>query len=189
MFCANCGSSLSDQSRFCNACGTKVLTQAADKPGLVQTDLLGEPNLSNQANLIEKLIGKNAAFYMNKWARPGKRKGWNWAAFLLGPLWMGYRKMYKDLIMILSIYYVAQTIVILIGLEIPIAFGFIINIIMGLSGNAYYQNHINKQQQKHLNNPSMNTIEKIGGTSWGGVFISIGLMLLGALISASITGF
>ena len=40
-------------------------------------------------------VGKNADYYISKWEEIADTKiSWNWAAFLFGLLWFGYRKMY-----------------------------------------------------------------------------------------------
>lgn len=46
---------------------------------------------------IRQLVGDKAAYYIPRFQqmkRQGKQTSWNWAAFLVAPYWMIYRKMY-----------------------------------------------------------------------------------------------
>jgi Protein of unknown function (DUF2628). len=184
VFCSNCGASLNNQSHFCSSCGTKVASPNAGAMGKEQPDARG------QADLTEKLIGKNAAYYISRWARPGQRKGWNWATAFWWFLWLGYRKMYRDLIFVNFAFVLGTTFVELIGRpDLILGLNAGLFVYFGMYGNVYYRNHISKLEQKHLSNPALYPVEKIGGTSVGGIFIALGVGVLGSLISVMITGF
>jgi len=47
---------------------------------------------------VESFVVRNAAYYRDRWTRfhekPGSFLSFNWAACLLGPLWLAYRKLY-----------------------------------------------------------------------------------------------
>lgn len=47
---------------------------------------------------LRAFVGPNADYYLNKWSlakvRPGQGGGYNWPAFLLGGVWLPYRKLY-----------------------------------------------------------------------------------------------
>ncbi|THF73866.1 zinc ribbon domain-containing protein [Cohnella fermenti] len=177
MFCSNCGSSLSVQSNFCNACGVKVSSPASSN-----TEATGPtgPIAAGQSSLIDRLIGKNAAYYRSRWARPGHNKGWNWAAFFWWPYWMGYRKMYKLLfIMIVAVHLLIVTP--LMMLEHTYLYPIIVlglSVHFGMYSNNHYLDHINKQQKKHLSNPALHPAEVIGGTSWGGLVGTVVLLII-----------
>jgi hypothetical protein len=103
---------------------------------------------------IRAFVGKNADYYLKKWA-PALRghggAGFNLAALLLSGLWLGYRKMYKTLIILFAII-AAVTIleqgVAIFGLADPDAVGLFGNlvglvaaIVCGMYGNAWYLSH------------------------------------------------
>ncbi len=103
---------------------------------------------------IRAFVGKNADYYLKKWA-PALRghggAGFNLAALLLSGLWLGYRKMYKTLIILFAII-AAVTIleqgVATFGLADPDAVGLFGNlvglvaaIVCGMYGNAWYLSH------------------------------------------------
>ena len=55
------------------------------------------PESLSRAEAVELFVGKNHAYFARKWEIASKRRNrqsWNWAAFLVGFGWMGYRKMY-----------------------------------------------------------------------------------------------
>lgn len=49
-----------------------------------------------RAKELEAVVGQNAAYYIPRFRRIENRQGggWNWAAFLLGPYWLLFRKQY-----------------------------------------------------------------------------------------------
>src|SRR5690625_4469138 len=50
-----------------------------------------------------KYVGKNSDYYHEKWKTIAEKKNgvsWNFAAFFLSTIWLGYRKMYKEVIYI-----------------------------------------------------------------------------------------
>lgn len=49
------------------------------------------------ANDIKAFVGQKADYYLPRFrrmTRSGRNTSWNWAAFIFGPLWLLYRKMY-----------------------------------------------------------------------------------------------
>ncbi|MEC0231261.1 DUF2628 domain-containing protein [Paenibacillus alba] len=174
MFCSNCGDQLISTTNFCGSCGNKITNNNS-----VSSDI-------DDNELTRQIIGKNDEFYLKKWSssnKPEQRSGWNWAAFFLTFFWMGYRKMHKLFIIFIATYTVIDLVLSLTGIgAIGNYIGIVIAIIFGSRGNAFYYAHVKEIKEKHKSNPSMYPVGKIGGTSWSGVFLVAGLLILSGLI-------
>lgn len=175
MFCSDCGIQLNINTNFCSSCGTKVTNNITSASSVIDDN-----------EITQKIIGKNIDFYLNKWSssnKPEQKSGWNWAAFFLSFFWMGYRKMYKLSIIFIVTYTVIDLILTLTGIgTIGNYIGIVISILFGSRGNAFYYAHVKEIKEKHKNNPAKYPISKIGGTSWSGVFLVVGLIVLSGLI-------
>lgn len=103
---------------------------------------------------LQQLVGKKTEYYATKFQMMkshGKSYSWNWAAFLVTPYWMMYRKMYGYGAVVLA----ADIIISLIGsgflslliLGAYIAFGFL--------GNGIYMKYLEGKanQAKSMNEP------------------------------------
>ncbi|MCM0647999.1 DUF2628 domain-containing protein [Clostridium swellfunianum] len=142
-------------------------------------------------------VGKNADYYINKWSilkSSPKRINWNFAAFFLSIFWLGYRKMYNTLLIILGIFIVTDIVQVSIGIDINNAIGYAISGALGVMGNSYYLNHMKKKIFKIKNYSSTegeyyDMLEKAGGTSWLGVLISIAAVVVYFIISVFIYNF
>jgi len=123
---------------------------------------------------VEIFVGKNHTYFARKWTEASKKKNqlsWNWAAFLVGFGWMGYRKMYRYSWIFIGviaaelfaelIFGVPSSITSSINLGIAIGFG--------LKGNAWYQQHVNAQVDLILASRSADDARKelarVGGTN------------------------
>lgn len=54
----------------------------------------------------EAYVGPKHPVYWHKWSNLSVRNstlGWNWSAFVLGPIWMGYRRMHKEAMISLAL--------------------------------------------------------------------------------------
>jgi len=152
------------------------------------------PESLSRAEAVELFVGKNHAYFARKWEIASKRKNrqsWNWAAFLVGFGWMGYRKMYLYSWIFIGV----------IGVEAlcEIAFGFpswlsgAINGFMvcffGAQGNALYQRHVDKQVDailaSHPPEQARTELTRQGGTNVGaGIGFVVALVVLLVLIAA-----
>ena len=111
-------------------------------------------------NDVSNVVEQNAGYYIDKWKKasnPLKFAGWNWAAFLLSPIWLAYRHMYfwatiYFLLLVVTaavasilpaiIYYTALTEESLLIWRI--ASPFLVALIFGWKGNALYGRHVHK---------------------------------------------
>ncbi len=103
---------------------------------------------------LRAFVGKNADYYLKRWApalRGDGGAGFNLAALLLSGLWLGYRKMYQNTLILFAII-AAMTILelagVLAGLVNPNVVGLLGNIVglgaavvCGMYGNAWYLSH------------------------------------------------
>ncbi len=111
--CAHCAAVSSRYAEFCHRCGNELpgddwhSTQAPPPPvreysprytpfsaaeSYPDAERIGTATAAQLAALVQA----NTPYYMARFRRKnqGKLCGWNWAAFLLGPLWLLYRKQY-----------------------------------------------------------------------------------------------
>ena len=94
MNCSKCGNWLDARSVFCPRCGTPA--PVANNWGQ------GAPATDSWLNVLGMFVGREAPYYFRAWGVSAYNQGlppsffasWNWAAFIVGPLWFAYRKMY-----------------------------------------------------------------------------------------------
>lgn len=156
--------------------------------------LPASPEPLSRAEAVKLFVGKNHEYFARKWEIASKhknRQSWNWAAFLVGFGWMGYRKMY-----LYSGIFIA-----VIGAETlcEIAFGFpgwlsgAVNVFMacffGAQGNTLYQRHVDKQVDailaSHPPEQARMELTRRGGTNFGAAIgLVVALLVLLTLIVA-----
>lgn len=94
----------------------------------------------------ELFVGKNCAYYYDKWGNNTGRvyRGWNWAAMFFNIEWMIYRKMYIEALLT----FVAMLITGVCFKTLFAVFGIVVNagvvvhifrLAMGFFGNALYE--------------------------------------------------
>ena len=109
-------------------------------------------------------------------------------AFFLGIFWLGYRKMYQPIIIILGIYLAFDFLEVVTNYH-PFA-SMLVKVVpyarlhcLGMYGNALYYRHARKQINKILPyDPDHQLLSRKGGTSGKGVFAAIGLLAVYGLI-------
>jgi len=141
--------------------------------------------------IIKSFLQKNSDYYLAKWkliASTGSKISWNWAAFALTNLWLGYRKMY-----LYAFIYILLTLLSVIPL-IGIIAGLILWVGIGMYGNYFYgkftYNKLVELKSTYTDEELFKQqIVKSGGTSIAGVLLvilmSFGIYLLFVLIAYS----
>lgn len=104
VYCTSCGTPSPDTAFFCTRCGSRLVTAPRTVRPPVHTRETQHPYGYHRQNggetlapELEQLVGEKAEYYLPKFQqmkRTGKGTSWNWAAFLVAPYWMIYRKMY-----------------------------------------------------------------------------------------------
>jgi hypothetical protein len=97
------------------------------------------PDMLEAARLF---IGENHAFYLRSWGIEGSGgHAWNWAAFLLGPSWLLYRKMYGYACAWLAFVVVESLIESRLDVSIVLSYaiGVALNVAIACVGNALYR--------------------------------------------------
>ena len=142
---------------------------------------------------VRLFVQENADYYLNKWKSTDKTKKarWNWAACWGSIFWLGYRKMYKPLIIVIIAIAATDGIELLLHFDSATSkvfdklIGIVVYTILGIFGNNLYYNHVREKIQKIKATGSGENLEplfkKYGGRSWKGVGISV-LLLLGYVI-------
>ncbi|MBE9610580.1 DUF2628 domain-containing protein [Chitinilyticum piscinae] len=177
----SCGHLNPLEALFCTGCGTRLAPALPDNPyAAPQSDLSEEPGNAADA-LAARFVGKRFNdYYGPRWGR--SNPGWNWAAFLLGSVWMAYRKMYGYCMIFLGLV-IAET-VLEIVLNVPDSIGRMISIAIGvafgITGTRLYQHHVQTRCAHIAELPQAEqeaAIRRSGGTSWPGAIGMLVLML------------
>ncbi len=211
LYCSNCGEKQNENARFCHVCGEPLdivssqedrvdqaeVANEASRHALESTDDLYEiekeidsqtaqPTLpimnDTEDDFVLRYVGERKAdFYATKWGKG--RNTWNWAAFFLSLFWLGYRKMYGTLLVILSIYVVIDLTVVLLEVDsavIDSSIGLAMSIMLGIHGNQMYRNHAKRQVKKikaKYGDKAEAMVSLRSGPSWGGFWISVAALI------------
>ena len=142
---------------------------------------------------FKMFVQNNVEYYDRAWEREYK---WNWAAFFLAFLWLGYRRMYSLIFGLLGVNLLILIILYVIDYELYeslydlVSLGFWI--FVGLTGNKLYKSKAEKTiihvgRLRLSEQDELTEIEKRGGTSGFGVLGSIGILLLFGFMEGLIT--
>lgn len=142
-------------------------------------------------------VGDSQEYYIRKWTSQGSPEkciSWNWASFLAGIYWFGYRKMYKAVMCILCLFLVIDILQDLLKISITFWITPIIWIIFGLSGNALYYRHMRRKiscirADKPFYEAYIGRIAEAGGISGAGIAITLLLNIIYFLILLLINKF
>lgn len=115
-FCSNCGAEIKSNAAFCPVCGEKQFdAQYKFVPPAIgfadnnayQNEYAKESRDINgkSAADISAVVRNNAPRFIEKF-RKNKKFSWNWGAFVFGPFYMFYRKMYKEGFIALAVRYI-----------------------------------------------------------------------------------
>ncbi len=187
MICSSCGQPLAKGTDYCDHCGAQLQNH---------NDLSSEVNVSGEEDFwIENVatwrnfIGKNSDYYLQKWGFTNgvvtKETSWNWAAFFFGIFWLGYRKMYRYIIIFLASFLALDLLLLLLNVNVAFlcamdqAIGIGISITLGLFGNYFYYLHGRRKirELKTAKLTNKRDLARIGGTSGLGVLLVAGLFI------------
>lgn len=153
---------------------------------------------STNAADLAAVVGSNTRYYLERFRRieRGQSGGWNWAAFLLAPFWLFYRKQYKLGALYLVLRLLSSIVTTVIFAPIQMAQTaeameaallslaatpqywitcllsltiLAMEILLGLRANAFYLQHCeNKIHAARARTPDISTMELAsqGGVSW-----------------------
>ena len=217
--CPHCDAENVEYAEFCARCGYPLAAKDWKSAPQQQNPYVGEYTPygqpyetyssaerigeSNAADLAA-VVGNNAQYYMERFRRieRGGSGGWNWAAFLLSPMWLFYRKQYAMGIVYLILQLmssVAYTVMyapasiaataeeaealLLAAVDGPMfwfvaALAFIslaLQILLGMRANHFYLTHCEQKIAKAKTNaPNLSAAEL---TSIGGVSLGIAVLV------------
>ncbi|MBM7716127.1 uncharacterized protein YacL [Bacillus thermophilus] len=138
---------------------------------------------------LEAFVGRNIEYYEEKWKN---EYSWNWAAFFLTFLWLGYRKMYGvifgfvglNLLIDFILYFVTHEIYSTTSSTIMSIIFFIIpSTVLGYTGNYFYKRQAEKNiiylnKLNYDTSESMSELRKKGGVSSIGLMLAIKIMMM-----------
>ncbi|MGE6487471.1 DUF2628 domain-containing protein [Paenisporosarcina sp. NPDC076898] len=192
MFCIHCGAKQNIGAKFCQSCG-KGISEQKETDGMKKksrrsllrsSEHTTSNDLENNHELLRQFVGaKEADFYLQKWSKGNQ--SWNWAAFFLGVLWLGYRKMFKSIFIMLGIFLLIDVVVALLGINdnyLSSSIGIVVGITLGIWGNHLYKQHaiksIDSLKERYKETDLLDhEIQLRGGGSWKGVVASFGLII------------
>lgn len=125
MVCKRCGAEVS--GKFCQNCGAEL---ASLKDKEKEEEKKTEETTKDTGVDIEKLLDS----YIGSNVKDIKKGGFSWCAFLFGPIYYLYRKMYVEGIIFFLINLV-------LSYFTDSALGFCVNIYMGLTFKSHYLKH------------------------------------------------
>ena len=99
--CPRCFTKNSEFAEYCTHCGGSLGEKewhSKQAPVSSYTPFVSDPSqpMNDEEQAYSALVGVNTRYYIPRFRqiRQSRSAGWNWAAFLLGPLWLFYRKQY-----------------------------------------------------------------------------------------------
>ncbi|MEK3887561.1 DUF2628 domain-containing protein [Bacillus sp. FSL K6-3431] len=196
--CHRCGNNLDENKDFCSKCGDQFNDDGStiniDINELAQNDATVLPKFDSELDL-SIFVGKKYPYYNRKWIKNKENKPtWNFAAFFLSLFWLGYRKMYIPIVIIIATFFFIDFLLYISDYKystVDNSISFAIAILLGLYGNHFYLLNAKKKvsaiREKGLSSEDKNVeLHKKGGTSWLGVFIALVSLLLYAFASSAL---
>lgn len=190
--CTRCTKELLSGANYCPICGEAI--KSDEEAATVETDASVSGFVPGwlQKGVVDResafmFIQKHQQYYFDRW-RQGE--SWNWAAFFFISLWLGYRKMYRYLLMLIGFWIVYDALIMMMFSYMPI-WASILGLVapaayLGAKGNDLYKSHLNREivriNRLHSNEDErLKCLEKVGGTAKIGVLYAF-LLALGYLI-------
>lgn len=175
-YCVKCGTRNRIENAFCFRCGnalTNTNNSVSSKDSQYSiSNAVQNSVLNPQDSDLHLLIGTNTDYYLKRIDTINSKKAnWNWAAFLLAPFWMIYRKMYIYGAAVLGGMLLLSFIRNWVGYILLLG----IYIVLGLFGNFIYLFYITKKAAQAKSQPAQTKslfIAKYGGTNMTAAILS-----------------
>jgi hypothetical protein len=192
IYCSKCGAPCDSSFAYCTKCGNRLIAPQSlteTYPPVSNTIPQNQQkpfNVNEQEFALDEdivpLIGPKTEYYVPKFKslmQGNKKTSWNWCAFLFGPYWMIYRKIYTYGVATLLIFFVLA----LIGGSILAFAGYIA---CGVLGNYLYLMSLEKRSlQANMMKDAYKEqyIVKNAGVSTAAAVISVlGYLLIAVLV-------
>ena len=143
---------------------------------------------------LRLFVGENAYYYLIKWSKMadrGNKISWNWPMAAFGVAWLGARKMFHYMFIVLLLWVITNAILLGIGLPTAaISAWLLFSILLGFFGNHLYLRSVKHKIAKIKSEISDPKLQKIKMAKKGGVnyiifiFILVGIPLISILIRA-----
>lgn len=141
-------------------------------------------------------VGKKSQFYDQKWRKmdqTSSKNSWNFASFFLTFFWLGYRRLFKELFIIMGLFFVVEFVFLFSHWDITylqyanFVLGLGVAVILGLFSNNLYRRQVEKKVTIFRNVAGSQDEKEMllrgkGGTSTGGLFGAIGIYAIYFLI-------
>jgi len=186
--CPKCGADLNELNPTCECCVQPVADHPTNESAAAE-----ELEQNSHEDLLRLFVGKNHAYYMKNWEQ---KNSWNGAAFLVAPLWLGYRKMYGYVFLYAIAVFLLNYLLLLSDFSDWMNFFFSLGLAVftGFKGNDLYrrnaENHIARLQGNYNNAADLeHQVETTGGTSGAGAFLAFLVMFAYTMFRQEMLGF
>lgn len=214
--CPKCQAENAKYAEFCSRCGCELnaddwhsQTPPAQEYAPYRSPFSEADNYATGEEIdgiatedLANVVGVNMSYYIPRFQRMnrGGSGGWNWAAFLLSPYWLFYRKQYG----LGAIYFVILMLIKVAGAFLPadlydptvLAINYALmgvwlalSLLLGIKGNAFYFAHCKKKvRTAKAKTPDLTSTElgARGGVSAGVAVLFVALEEIGGLLIATI---
>jgi hypothetical protein len=143
---------------------------------------------------LRAFVGARADRFLLKWSAlrkgSGRTAGFNVAAFVFGPLWFAYRKLYREVVFV-CVVFIALGIVEMVlfritGRELPVELDSVLNVAVGVTfalvaNPLYYRRAklVLRSVPRDDEATRIREIARLGGTSWVGAVVTLAIMGFG----------
>lgn len=204
LFCPKCSNETPDSAVYCPTCGVNMI-DIFKKDHHNHNELKESVKESNDRRDVEKnyaehnndrwryFVDTRYHYYEAKWSQstqPEIKAGWNWASFFVGLFWLGYRKLYKEVLIVIGLFFLFDLFRAVTGLAaLNTLLTFAVYIYLGFKGNALYYRHV-KQKLSELEREDLTPLEyrRFGGVSGLGILIVVILFLSYVAVSSFLFG-
>lgn len=186
MFCPKCGNETPDSAVYCPTCGVNMgeVLKKDERHQLLESVKKNDESVerTNKAPHVNdrwrSFVDTRYHYYEAKWSQstqPEIRAGWNWASFFVGLFWLGYRKLYKEVLIVIGLFFLFDLLAAVTGVAgINTLLTFAVYIYLGFKGNALYYRHV-KQKLSELEREDLTPQDyrRFGGVSGLGILIVV----------------
>lgn len=184
--CPQCHTTVLSADGDCASCKTSSSVNPYEVSPAVQdiSVTVADSGSYSQDDYIKAFIGEK---YLSYFPYAGNGiKGWNWAAFFFGSMWLVYRKMYLFAGIYIALRILMVVLLLIVGLPdgVDNLLGIMISVAFGALGNKLYAHSMNRKIASIVaftpKNQTIPALVTAGGTNHGAVAVVFFIFCLAA---------